>query len=59
MQAGIPRNSDFNGATQEGVGYYQATIGNGRRWSAATAYLKPARSRKNLVVMPEAHATRL
>ena len=31
----------------------------GRRWSAATAYLRPARSRKNLVVMPEAHATRL
>ena len=59
VQAGIPRNSDFNGATQEGVGYYQGTIGNGRRWSAATAYLKPARSRKNLVVMPEAHATRL
>ena len=59
VQAGIPRNNDFNGATQEGVGYYQATIGNGRRWSAATAYLKPARNRKNLVVMPEAHATRL
>jgi choline dehydrogenase len=59
VQAGIPRNNDFNGATQEGVGYYQGTIGNGRRWSAATAYLKPARERKNLVVMPEAHATRL
>jgi choline dehydrogenase len=59
VQAGIPRNPDFNGATQEGVGYYQGTIGSGRRWSAATAYLKPARNRKNLVVMPEAHATRL
>ena len=56
---GIPRNDDFNGATQEGVGYYQGTIGSGRRWSAATAYLKPARGRKNLVVRPEAHALRL
>src|SRR5262245_21147633 len=59
VQAGIPRNNDFNGATQEGVGYYQGTIGSGRRWSAATAYLKPARKRKNLVVMPDAQATRL
>ena len=59
VQAGIPRNDDFNGAAQEGVGYYQGTIGSGRRWSAATAYLKPARNRKNLVVKSEAHATRL
>jgi len=56
---GIPRNDDFNGAAQEGVGYYQGTIGNGRRWSAATAYLRPARGRKNLAVVPQAHATRL
>ncbi len=59
VQAGVPRNNDFNGATQEGVGYYQATIGDGKRWSAATAYLKPARNRRNLVVEPEAHATRI
>ena len=59
VQAGVPRNNDFNGATQEGVGYYQATVGDGKRWSAATAYLKPARKRKNLVVEPEAHATRI
>ena len=59
VQAGIPRNQDFNGATQEGVGYYQSTVGNGRRWSAAVAYLRPARQRKNLVVMPNAHATRI
>ena len=59
VQAGVPRNPDFNGATQEGVGYYQATVGNGRRWSAAVAYLKPARDRKNLVVRPNAHATRI
>lgn len=58
-QAGIPRTDDFNGARQEGSGYYQTTVGNGRRWSAATAYLKPARGRPNLTVTPEAHATRI
>lgn len=59
VEAGIPRNADFNGPRQEGVGYYQTTVGDGRRWSTATAYLKPARARKNLVVTPEAHATRI
>ena len=59
IEAGVPRNNDFNGAQQEGTGYYQATVGDGRRWSAATAYLKPARGRQNLVVVPEAHATRI
>ena len=59
VQSGIPRNRDFNGATQEGAGYYQATVGKGRRWSSATAYLKPARGRRNLVVKPNAHATRI
>jgi choline dehydrogenase len=59
VEAGIPRNADFNGATQEGVGRYQATALAGRRWSAAVAYLKPARHRKNLVVTPNAHATRI
>lgn len=58
-EAGVPRNNDFNGATQDGVGYYQATQGGGKRWSSATAYLKPARKRKNLVVTTNAHATRI
>ncbi|MBS0241024.1 MAG: GMC family oxidoreductase N-terminal domain-containing protein [Proteobacteria bacterium] len=58
-QLGIPANDDFNGAKQEGAGWYQGTVGDGRRWSAARAYLAPARSRKNLVVVPEAHATRI
>ena len=35
VQAGIPANPDFNGAQQEGCGYYQTTTNNGRRWSAA------------------------
>ncbi len=59
QQAGIARNRDFNGASQDGAGYYQTTVGDGKRWSAATAYLKPARNRKNLVVVSEAHATRI
>ena len=58
-QAGIPENPDFNGATQEGCGYYQTTTNNKRRWSTAAAYLKPARKRPNLVIKTHAHATRV
>ena len=49
--AGIPRNRDFNGARQEGAGYFQLTNRNGRRCSAAVAYLRPARSRPNLRII--------
>ncbi|TPQ50611.1 choline dehydrogenase [Prosthecomicrobium hirschii] len=42
LEAGLPANPDLNGATTEGVGHYQITTRNGRRVSAATAYLKPA-----------------
>ena len=59
VQAGIPRNPDFNGAQQEGCGYYQTTTLNRRRWSAAQAYLEPARKRANLVIRTGAHATRV
>ncbi len=58
-QAGIPRNPDFNGANQEGCGYYQTTTGNRRRWSTAKAYLQPAKSRPNLVISTLSHATRI
>ena len=56
---GIPRNDDVNGAVQEGAGYFQATIRNGRRQSTATAFLKPARSRPNLTVVTGAQADRV
>jgi choline dehydrogenase len=56
---GIPRNDDFNGATQEGVGYYQATARNGRRCSSAVGYLRPAQKRPNLRIEVEALATRV
>ncbi|MEW6639557.1 MAG: choline dehydrogenase [Pseudomonadota bacterium] len=59
VEAGIPANPDFNGARQEGVGYYQTTTYKGRRWSTAKGYLKPARGRANLTVETGAHATRL
>jgi choline dehydrogenase len=59
VEAGIPSNPDFNGPRQEGVGYYQTTTSNRRRWSAAKAYLKPARSRPNLKIVTNAHATRV
>jgi len=49
--AGIPRSDDFNGASQEGAGYYQLTNRNGRRCSAAVAYLRPVRSRRNLRIV--------
>ncbi|HCP00159.1 MAG: choline dehydrogenase [Alphaproteobacteria bacterium] len=49
-EAGYPINNDFNGPEQEGFGRYQFTIRNGRRWSAAMAYLRPALSRPNLTV---------
>ena len=44
----IPRNDDFNGARQEGIGLYQVTQKGGERWSAARAYLEPGRGRPNL-----------
>lgn len=52
--SGFPRNSDYNNGNQEGFGYYQATIKDGRRWSAARAFLDPARSRPNLHIVTDA-----
>lgn len=59
IQAGIPANNDFNGARQEGIGYYQTTTHKGVRWSTARGYLRPARRRPNLVVETGAHATKI
>jgi choline dehydrogenase len=56
-QVGVPRTDDFNGAQQEGAGYYQLTTWKGLRWSTAKAYLVPARQRPNLRVETEAQAT--
>src|SRR5438477_219489 len=59
VELGWPHNADFNGAAQEGVGLYQVTQKQGQRHSTAEAYLKPARKRRNLTVLPRAHVTRL
>src|SRR5262249_43667771 len=56
---GVARNDDFNGAEQEGVGRYQYTVRNGRRWSAADAFLHPARTRPNLEVVSNARVVGL
>jgi len=50
QEAGIPFNDDFNGAVQDGIGYYQLTTRHAERSSTASAYLRPARSRHNLTV---------
>ena len=59
IQSGIKPNPDFNGADQEGCGYYQTTTKDRRRWSTAAAYLGPARNRPNLTIQTHAHATRV
>ncbi len=58
-QEGLPENMDFNGATQEGVGYYQLTTRHGLRCSASTAFLKPASDRNNLTVLTRTLVSRL
>jgi len=59
VEAGFAENPDFNGASQEGFGPYQLTIRDGKRWSAASAYLRPALGRKNLTIQSHAHVTRI
>lgn len=58
-EAGIAPNDDFNGASQEGAGYYHSSARHGRRMSCAVAYLRPARRRENLQVITGALATRI
>jgi choline dehydrogenase len=58
-QAGYKLTSDFNGEQQEGFGFFQLTIKNGRRWSTSAAYLEPALGRSNLTVETEALITRI
>lgn len=56
---GIPRNPDYNGAWQEGVGYFQRTIDRGLRMSTARTYLHPAARRPNLTLRCHAQASRI
>jgi choline dehydrogenase len=59
VEAGIPDNPDFNGATQEGAGWFQTTTRNGRRASTARSYLRPAKGRRNLHIETSALAQRI
>src|SRR4051794_13539891 len=58
-EAGIPTNPDFNGATQEGAGFFQTTTRRGRRASSAFSYLRPAKNRRNLHIETSALAQRI
>ena len=58
-QAGVPPTLDFNGARQEGAGYFQLTVDRGRRCSAAVAFLRPVSARRNLDVITGALVERL
>lgn len=57
--AGYPFNPDYNGKTQEGVGFFQLTARNGRRCSAAVAYLNPVKHRPNLQIITHAAVDRV
>ncbi|MGN6668069.1 MAG: GMC family oxidoreductase [Trinickia sp.] len=59
QEIGIPFNADYNGDSQEGVGYFQQTAHKGLRWSTAKGFLKPARARSNLHVETRAQACRV
>jgi len=59
VQCGYPRNDDFNGANQEGAGFYQTTMRGGIRSSTAHGYLRQARRRTNLKIVSQALATRI
>jgi len=59
IEAGLPRNDDFNDGDQDGAGPFQSTTSKRRRWSTAAAYLDPARGRPNLTIAINAHATRV
>jgi choline dehydrogenase len=52
--SGFPKNKDYNNGNQEGFGYYQVTMKDGKRWSTARAFLDPARSRPNLGIETDA-----
>jgi choline dehydrogenase len=59
VAAGLPATNDFNGASQDGVGYFQLTNQKARRSSTAVAFLNPARRRVNLEIITHANAERI
>jgi len=59
VEAGYPETQDYNGYQQEGFGQMHMSVNGGVRWSTANAYLKPARQRKNLTVIPHTEVDQL
>lgn len=59
QELGVPYNPDFNGAKQEGCGFYQLTVKDSKRCSAAVGYLRPAMKRSNLTVETNVLAHRI
>jgi choline dehydrogenase len=59
VQAGLPRNDDFNRGNNEGVGYFEVNQKAGVRWNASKAFLRPVQKRTNLSVMVKAHVLTL
>jgi choline dehydrogenase len=59
IESGVPRNADFNGASQAGVDFSQVTVKKGRRVSSSSAFLRPARNRRNLDIRTSAMATKI
>ncbi|KPK17212.1 MAG: hypothetical protein AMJ62_01735 [Myxococcales bacterium SG8_38] len=60
VSVGIPRNEDINGETQEGIGYVQVNMKDGRRWSSADAFLgAEVKKRPNLTIVLNARAQRV
>jgi len=57
--AGYKFNPDYNGADQEGVGFFQLTSKNGRRCSAAVAYLNPVKKRENLQIITHSQVEKI
>ncbi|MFT6766856.1 MAG: choline dehydrogenase [Burkholderiaceae bacterium] len=59
VQAGIERTDDFNSGDNAGVGYFEVNQKSGWRWNTSKAFIRPVRSRNNLVVWTEAHVEKL
>jgi len=59
VEAGYPLNADFNGSTQEGIGYHWLTQKGGERWGAESSYANPAKERPNLHIITEARALKI
>jgi len=59
VEAGVPRSDDFNSGDNEGVGYFEVNQRSGWRWNTSKAFLRPAKTRPNLVVWTQSHVERL